>query len=170
VVRRLAIALLAVLLLFCGAFAAGLRLNGSPSEPIGFYWTMGNRPQKGDLVFVRLPSTPLFALAKERGYLNVGGSPALHLIKRLVGVAGDEVTINAAGVAVNGIRLFNSKPLTKDGAGRPLSFHPLQNYTLCPGEVLLMSDYSPASFDARYFGPLQATTIESVIKPILTWK
>jgi len=40
---------------------------------------------------------------------------------------------------------------------------------LGPDEVLLMSDYSPISFDARYFGPLRATTIESVIMPILTW-
>jgi len=40
---------------------------------------------------------------------------------------------------------------------------------LGPDEVLLMSDYNPASFDSRYFGPLQTTTIESVIKPLLTW-
>lgn len=35
--------------------------------------------------------------------------------------------------------------MTHDGAGRALHFYPLQNYILGPHEVLLMSDYSPAS-------------------------
>jgi type IV secretory pathway protease TraF len=43
-------------------------------------------------------------MAKERGYLNVAFSPTPHLLKRLVGVAGDRVTIDSAGVAINGIR------------------------------------------------------------------
>ena len=70
-VRRLAIVLLATLVLLCGALAAGLRINGTHSEPVGLYWATGKRPEKGDLVFVHLPETPLFEMAKERGYLNV---------------------------------------------------------------------------------------------------
>ena len=169
VVRRAALVLVTCLLLLCGAVATGLRMNGTHSEPVGFYWAIGKRPGRGDLVFVKPPPLPIFALAKERGYFNVGFSPTPHLIKRLVGVAGDSVTINARGVEVNGIRLANSSPLLHDGTGRPLQFYPLQNYILRPDEVLLMSDYSALSFDARYFGALQATTIECVIKPILTW-
>jgi conjugative transfer signal peptidase TraF len=169
-VRRLAIALLVSLGLLCVAIAAGLRINGTHSFPVGFYWAIGKRPERGDLVFVSPPALPAFALAKERGYLNVGHSPASHIIKRLAGVPGDRVTIDAAGVEVNGVRLFNSTPMTHDGAGRPLHFYALQNYILGPHEVLLMSDYSSASFDSRYFGPLQATTIKGVITPLLTWK
>ena len=46
----------------------------------------------------------------------------------------------------------------------------LSDYTLGSEEVLLMSDYNPASFDGRYFGPLSKTTIQSVIVPVITWK
>ena len=167
--KRITIVFLSVFLLLCGLLVVGLRINGTHSEPVGLYWAIGKRPQKGDLVFVTAPSLPIFALAKERGYLNVGFSATAHLIKRLVGIAGDRVTIDAAGVEINGLRLTNSTPLTKDGAGRSLRCFPIRNYILGSHEVLLMSEYSPASFDGRYFGPLQATTIQSVITPILTW-
>lgn len=119
-------------------------------------------------MFVSIPASPVFALAEQRGYLNVAYSPSRHLLKRLVATAGDRVTIDSTGVEVNGIRLANSAPLPFDGADRPLQAF-LTNQILGPGEVLLMSDYNPASFDSRYFGPLPATTIESVVKPLLTW-
>jgi conjugative transfer signal peptidase TraF len=169
--RAFAVAVMIALLLVCTAVAAGLRINGTHSFPVGLYLATGKKPERGDLVFVNPPALPLFALAKERGYLGVGysASGCGYLIKRLAGVAGDRVTIDAAGVEVNGIRLANSNPYNYDGAGRPLQPYLLTDHILDPGEVLLMSDYSPASFDARYFGPLQATTIESVIKPLLTW-
>jgi conjugative transfer signal peptidase TraF len=159
------------LLLLCVAIAAGLRINGTASFPVGLYLATGKSPEKGDLVFVDPPALPIFALAKERGYLGAGFSPAGcgALIKRLAGAAGDRVTIDAYGVQVNGILLTNSAPCSCDGAGRPLQPYLLKDHTLGPGEVLLMSEYSPVSFDARYFGPLRETTIKSVIKPLLTW-
>jgi hypothetical protein len=76
---------------------------------------------------------------------------------------------SGTGVQVNGIRLAKSTPCNCDGAGRPLFPYSLKDYILGPGEVLLMSDYNPASFDSRYFGPLQETTIESIVTPLLTW-
>src|ERR1700726_4864275 len=112
------------------AVAAGLRINGTRSFPVGLYFASHKRPGKGDLVFVNPPPLPLFTLAKERGYLNVAYSPTPHLLKRL------------AGVAVNGIRLANSTPSNCDGAGRPLQPYVLKDHILGPGEVLLMSDYN----------------------------
>jgi len=165
----LAAGLVVALLSVCGVIAAGLRINGTHSFPVGLYLVRRKRPEKGDLVFLNPPALPVFALARERGYLNVAYSAAPHLLKRLAGVAGDRVTIDSAGVHVNGIRLANSAPCNCDGAGRPLQACLLKDHILGPDEVLLMSDYNPASFDSRYFGPLQATTIESVIIPLLTW-
>jgi conjugative transfer signal peptidase TraF len=128
-----------------------------------------NRPQKGDLVTVTPPPSPIFELAKERGYFNVGYIPARHLMKRLAAAGGDRVTIDSEGVEVNGIRLANSAPRNFDGAGWPLQPYALKDYVLGPNEVLLMSDYNPESFDSRYFGPLNAESIEDVVKPLLTW-
>jgi conjugative transfer signal peptidase TraF len=167
--RAAALWLTVILLLGCAAIAAGLRYNGSRSFPVGLYLASHKRAVKGDLVFVAPPAIPILELAKARGYLDVAYSPAAHLMKRVAAAAGDRVTINLAGVHVNGIRLANSAPLPCDGAGRALKPYAIMDYVLGPNEVLLMSDYNPASFDSRYFGPLDARTIESVVTPVLTW-
>jgi conjugative transfer signal peptidase TraF len=166
--RWLAIGLLAALAIECLGVSSGLRFNGTSSFPEGLYLVSHKSPQKGDLVFVNLPSSPVLGMAKERGYLNVAFSPAAHLLKRLVGTAGDRVTIDSSGVKVNGARLANSTPLLRDGSGRPLQACVLDR-VLEPNEVLLMSDYNSASFDSRYFGPIKSTSIESVVIPVLTW-
>jgi type IV secretory pathway protease TraF len=45
------------------------------------------------------------------------------------------------------------------------SFH----YRLAPGKALLISDYSPISFDGRYFGPIPRAQVQSVVRPVWTW-
>jgi conjugative transfer signal peptidase TraF len=152
--------------------AIGLRVNGTHSEPVGIYWAVGKELGKEDFVFALPPAEPVFALAKERGYLGPGPSPAgtSGLIKQVAALAGDRVTIKDDGVWVNGNLLENSVPRPADEAGRPLKPYYLNDYTLGVDEVLLMSDYSPASFDGRYFGPLKRKNIQSVIVPIITWK
>jgi conjugative transfer signal peptidase TraF len=89
---------------------AGLRVNGTQSEPVGIYWAVSKPPSKGDFVFVEPPASPIFKLAKERGYLGAGFGPAgtAALIKQVAAVGGDRVTIDAEGVRVNGILLKNS--------------------------------------------------------------
>jgi hypothetical protein len=107
-------------------------------------------------VFALPPPEPIFKLAKERGYLAAGPSPAgtCAVIKEIAAVGGDRVTIGAEGVRVNGLLLKNSAPRPADDAGRPLQPYYLRDYALGTDELLLMSAHSPASFDARYFGPL----------------
>jgi conjugative transfer signal peptidase TraF len=87
--------------------AIGLRVNGTDSEPIGIYWAVSKVPAKGDFVFMLPPAASIFKLAKERGYLAAGSSPAgtAALIKQVAAVAGDRVTIDEGGVWVNGVRL-----------------------------------------------------------------
>jgi conjugative transfer signal peptidase TraF len=169
VIRFLTIGLLVAGALGCGAIAAGLRYNGTSSFPVGFYVACSKHPAKGDLVLANIASLPGFEMARTRGYFNVAYSPSAHILKRLVGVAGDRVTIDSAGVEINGVRLKNSTPLPRDAAGRPLQAYFLKEYVLAAGEILLMSDYNPSSFDSRYFGPLQATAIESVVRSVLTF-
>jgi conjugative transfer signal peptidase TraF len=168
--RRFVIGVLVVFALGCAALGCGVRFNGTSSFPSGLYMVSATHAQKGDLVMLIVPAMPVFEMAKERGYLNVAYSPVGRIMKRIVGVAGDRVTIDSAGVEVNGIRLKNSAPLIHDAAGRPMPRYPLNEYMLGPDEVLLMSDFNPSSFGSRYFGPLPTTTIESVVRPLLTWK
>jgi conjugative transfer signal peptidase TraF len=167
--RRAAIGLLVAFALGCGALGLGLRYNGTSSFPAGFYMVTGKRAVKGDLVLVDIPEIPVFDMAKEHGYLNVAYITVGRIMKRLVGVARDRVTIDSAGVEVNGIRLKNSAPLTCDAAGRPMVSYLLKDYVLGSDEILLMSEFNPGSFDSRYFGPLHASTIEAVVRPMWTW-
>ena len=51
--------------------------------------------------------------------------------------------------------------------GKPLPFRETA-YTLGTAQVLLMSDYSPKSFDGRYFGPIDQTGIKGVLRPVFT--
>jgi type IV secretory pathway protease TraF len=75
--RLAAIGLMAALA--CGGIAAGLRYNGTSSYPVGFYLSSGKRAQRGDLVFVSLPSSLVLDMARERGYLNVAYCSVNHL-------------------------------------------------------------------------------------------
>src|SRR6201984_1682361 len=120
--------------------AIGLRVNGTDSEPIGIYWAVSKAPAKGDFVFALPPPKPIFKLAKERGYLAAGPSPAgtCAVIKEIAAVGGERVTRGAEGVRVNALLLKTSAPRPADDAGRPLQPYYLNDYTLGTDELLLM--------------------------------
>lgn len=55
-----------------------------------------------------------------------------------------------------------------DGRGRPLA--PWSGCRpLAHGEVFLLASHSPASFDSRYFGPVQREAILGEALPLWTW-
>jgi conjugative transfer signal peptidase TraF len=152
------------------AVVAGLRINHTPSFPVGIYWAIPKTPAVNDLIFFRPVWSPAFELAKERGYLGSACfEPYEMLLKRIVANAGDVVSLDGGGVTVNGTRLSHTAPRSCDLAGRPLPVCRLQGYRLQPGEVLAISDYSPLSFDSRYFGPIPRAQIQSVVVPVWTW-
>jgi conjugative transfer signal peptidase TraF len=167
--RFLAFLFLSQSILTILAVAAGLRINHTASFPVGFYWCTPKHPAKGDLVLFRPPPAPVFDLALERGYIGPGGLERYEcMLKRIIAAGGDTVTIDAAGVTVNGCRLPNSFPHLVDLAGRPMPSCRLESYRLSPGEVLLMSE-SLISFDGRYFGPIAQGQIQTVVQPVWTW-
>ena len=167
---RLAVLILSPLWLLGLALLAGFRVNPTHSFPVGIYRTVPKAPEIGDLVIWRPPDTSVFRMALDRGYLFPGGFYRyMQMLKRLVAVEGDVITIDDAGVTVNGRRLKNSKPLAVDGSNRPLPVLRLHDYRISDGEVLLMSDYSPISFDGRYFGPIPRAQVQSVVRPVWTW-
>ena len=128
--NRRAIWLLAVL---GGAGVATLqapvRINLSPSMPIGIYYIVPvsrgsthTEIKRGDLVTFCLPP-PLAQLGSARGYLPRhgrcpdGGSP---IGKPVAAVAADVVTVDDTGLSVNGVRVPHSTSLAHDAAGRLL--------------------------------------------------
>ena len=139
--------------------AAGIVINDTPSLPEGFYQKTSRPVGKGSFVLFRLPPGELSARPYARR----------TLLKQVVAVAGDRVSIDAVGVRVNGRLLVNSTQLAVDRDGAPLPRLALTDYRLREDEVLAMSTYNPRSFDGRYFGPVERGSILAVVEPRLTW-
>lgn len=152
-------------------YAVGARINTSRSIAVGLYWTSDKRPAKGDYVMVCPPQVGVMLEARQRGYLAPGICPGGYgyLMKKILAAAGDEVSIDPEGVRVNSRLLPFSRPLIADAAGRPLPRFQAATFILGASEVMLMSDVSDTSFDARYFGPLDRAQIKTAILPVFTW-
>ena len=112
----------------------------------------------GSIVLTRLPADA-GVLAAQRGYL-----PAhVPLLKRVGAVAPQHVCIVAGQVRIDGVP--SAAVLPADRLGRALP-----SLQLCrrlePGELLLLSVTNPASFDSRYFGPVSASAVIGVARPV----
>ncbi|MGL5335204.1 MAG: conjugative transfer signal peptidase TraF [Enterovibrio sp.] len=148
------------------SYVAGVRINSSKSIPIGIYLTTNAPVEKGAYVLFCPPKTPVFAIAKKRNYIAGGFCPGDYgyMMKKILAVKGDLVTVADDGVFVNEERLAHSKPAQHDLAGRKLPYYRLNRYTLKGSELLLMSDSSDSSFDGRYFGPIDRSQVKSVVR------
>lgn len=152
-------------------YALGARINTSKSIPLGLYWTSNLPVKKGAYVLFCPPQVGVIAEARTRGYLSSGFCPGDYgyMMKKVLGAQDDIIAISDAGVSVNGKLLPLSAPLSKDNAGRLLPRYQFANFVIGNSQLLLMSDRSGTSFDARYFGPVNRSQIKTVIVPVATW-
>jgi conjugative transfer signal peptidase TraF len=151
--------------------ALDLRVNTTRSIPVGLYRMVDEPVGKGVYVIFCPPQSPLFAEARERGYIGAGFCPGGYgyMMKRVVAMGGDAVTSADEGVSVNGELLPASVPRRTDKAGRAMARYQFNDYILKESELLLMSDVSTTSFDGRYFGPVAVGQVRGVIRPILVF-
>lgn len=145
------------------------RLIYNPSDSVAVGWyrvdplqhRFDSPPRALPVGSIVLTSLPLEAapLAAQRGYL-----PAqIPLLKRVGAVAPQHVCIVANQVRIDGVPV--TTVLTADRVGRPLS--PWQQCRrLEPGELFLLSVTNPASFDSRYFGPVHASAVIGIARPV----
>ena len=141
--------------------------NPSDSVPVGWYRVEPLHGQSnslprllsvGSIVLTRLPADAA-ALAAQRGYL-----PArVPLLKHVGAVAPHHVCVFDALLWIDGVPVAALLPA--DRLGRPLPSWP-QCRQLRPGEVFLLSATNPASFDSRYFGPVNASAVIGVARPV----
>ena len=169
--KCLLLTLAGVVAVIAGAIAAGARINSTASYPVGLYWSVDTPPVHGELVIFCPPKQRSVDDAKRRGYVGAGFCPGGYgyLIKKIVAEKNAIVEIADSGVFVNGNRIPNSTPATMDSTGQPLPRIRIKGQTLGDDEVLLISDFSPRSFDGRYFGVIDKSHIRSVIRPVFTW-
>lgn len=135
--------------------------NPTDSVARGWYWIGPSDALHVDsIVLVRLPSA-VAALASQRGYLPEG----VPILKRIGAVAPQSVCVRKRIVRIDGADVATM--LAHDGQHRPL-LPWAQCRVLKEGELFLLSDAHPASFDSRYFGPINASAVLGSAQPIWT--
>jgi conjugative transfer signal peptidase TraF len=151
---------------FAAVGLAGIRINITPSLPVGLYIATG--PQSALIEFC--PGGELAALAARRGYRTPGNCPdgASALLKPIVAKYGDVVDFTAKGISVNGRLVRNTAPLAVDTDRRAMQHFPFGRYTVGDEEVWVASSYNPRSFDSRYYGPVAKSAIRGYLCPLLT--
>jgi conjugative transfer signal peptidase TraF len=162
--------LLAITMVLAAA-KVGVRLNISPSVPLGVYWLSTSTPVRGGYVAVCPPPSPLFKEARARGYLSPGSCPFDFgpMIKVFAAGQGDHVRIDADGVRINDRLWPRSLPLPVDASGWVLPQSTGLDTALSKDAVLVMSEQCGLGFDSRYFGPLQSSAITASAVPLFTW-
>jgi type IV secretory pathway protease TraF len=119
---------------------AGVMVNLTNSEPTGIYMRVPGEPERGCTVALR------------------------SLMKHVVAVPGDVVTVTQQGTHVNG-RLWPNSAIPEDTHGyQPF---PFGTYTLRPGQYWLLGT-SPDSWDSRYIGPIPIGLIATNVMPLWT--
>jgi conjugative transfer signal peptidase TraF len=149
------------------ANAAGFQINATASAPKGIWRVSALDPQaiqRGTIVSICPPDLRIVEIMRDRGFLELGDCPrteTVALLKPVAAVAGDTVSVTAAGIAVNGRSLPRSIP------ERGMPAYPTGTYRVPSGNVWLISSYSAGSFDSRYFGPVPLTKLRGRAIPIL---
>lgn len=127
--------------------------------------------QKGDRILVDKLSYDLHAIS--RGNIIVfatpsdehcAGPPVADLVKRVVGLAGDTISLAGGHVYVNGKLLAQpwlpeaARHETEPGPG-PQPYALAQPYKVPKGDVFVMGDNRVESCDSRYWGPIATSSI-----------
>lgn len=123
-------------------------VNWSASSPAGVYRASAKAPDRGAYVVVNEEAVWWPETLVER---------MIPLLKVVVAVGGDEVSVSEAGVAVNGALIERS------GWWRRFEGAPAEgfNRTLRAEEVFVVSSVDRA-FDSRYFGPVSRSAVRRV--------
>ena len=150
-------------------FREHVTINVTPSMPLGFYWLESDPIKVGDDVLV-CPPKRIGQMAVERHYLPKGDCPggSVPVLKRVVAVAGDRVTVDSRGIFVNSIEVKHTKPKSTDSLGQKLPTIELST-TLTADQCLIASHDDPRGFDSRYFGVVEFQRLKKV-SPLWTWE
>lgn len=131
-------------------------INITPSEPLGLYARTSERPEVGRLIAF---GPPRVSAAVGDGRLTRYHS----FLKQVAAVGGDLVCSDGRRVSINGAPAGAVAQM--DHLGRPLP-HWTACRRLSVGEVFVLSNRVPDSFDSRYFGPVPLSTVFGVYRPI----
>jgi conjugative transfer signal peptidase TraF len=157
---------------------AGFRINMTDSMPKGIYHFNRFSPstshslKDGSTVLIAQDSSnPVYMMGVERGYDVYG----VDLIKKVIGVQGDEVTVDH-----HTLKVCQGNPKLSDGVcyelpckshdnkGLPLNCSKFQG-KIPKGKVFVYGESSDLSFDSRYFGLIDRQNIKGIGGLVWQW-
>lgn len=166
----------------------GLYFNFTDSMPIGIYKESGNLKDfndfNNDINYLNLSNpkdkdryllgklvilctnelSEMFVRKQTEGFCT---NQRMPLLKRVIAVNGDVISINENGVFVNGIYQNLSKPLTEGINNEPLPKLNIDKRQLTKNEIIVLGN-SSTSWDSRYWGIADSSQVIAVVKPLLT--
>jgi conjugative transfer signal peptidase TraF len=147
---------------------AGVRWNPTASVRTGLY-VITNDANAPLVAFCPTGEAATEAIA--RGYRPRGlqcPDKYAALLKPVAARAGDTVEVSQNGLSVNGRLLPNTASFKTDVKKRPMHVWPNGTYIVQPGTVWVLSTYNKYSYDSRYYGPIQLSTVITHAKPFWT--
>ncbi len=107
---------------------------------------MLSSPSRGDLIIFHQPVSP-------GNTCQLLSSPGALLLKRIIGIPGDTVSVTSTAVLLNGSRV-NEPYLAPASSGTSTNGMTTPSMTLGPGQYFLLGDNRPYSADSRCYGPV----------------
>jgi conjugative transfer signal peptidase TraF len=149
-------------------WAIGLRINVTPSLPLGVY-IISHSPSAHLVEFC--PQGTAASISLSRQYRTAGACPdgGAPLLKPVVAFPGDQIQVSADGIRINGQLLPNSAGRFRDHLQRPLDPWPYGTYRVEPGTVWVVSTFNSYSFDSRYYGAIPESSIRHRLRPLWTF-
>lgn len=144
-------------------------INTSSSMPVGIYYRITkpiNNIQVGDVVLLdnkKMLKQPFFKQGLDNKYFTLEE----NLLKKVVAVHNDILSINIGGLVVNGKLQSNSEITIQDSFNNILFWRIIKSYKIKENELVVLGT-SLKSFDSRYFGIVKSDEVIAAVKPILT--
>ena len=157
-----------VALILWFTFDSRLVWNFTDSMPVGLYRRSEDQISKHSLVLLNNAlleqHNSLFSQGIDNGYFLRDN----NLLKEVIAVAGDVVSVTREGIYINGQKYPGTAAVTSDSHGNTLKQSKLTEYLLKKDELLVFGNSSSKSFDSRYFGIVKSNEVIATVKPILT--
>ena len=147
---------LGVLVLAAVVSTRWVRVNVSPSTPLGLYRLAAVAPPLARGTLVVLPVPPVV----QRWH-----STWLPLLKPIAALPGDLVCTGEAGLWIEG---QDYGPVYPEAGGAPLPR--LQGCVRVPAGAVFLASPAPRSLDGRYFGVTAVATLTAQAVPVWAWR
>jgi conjugative transfer signal peptidase TraF len=153
--------------------AFGVVFNYTHSAPFGLYKRIANPtavPHEPAPYVFFCPDLRWPAMKDQPNYRSPmrscpdGFAP---LIKPVVAWPGDTVQTSSEGLTINGRLLPHTLTIGRDSQGHTVHPYPSGIYHVQPGQLWVVSAFSPRSFDSRYFGPIPIRSVNMWVRPFL---